>query len=107
MNMFRSSGAGFNGHVVIFRSATPGRRAAQSNVQDRGRRGLGIRLSAHGTESVRVRLPLLGEHNIYNALAGSLSGCEHGIPLKEAAAGVVIAEAVDKRGELWRSAERR
>ena len=68
-------------------------------------------IEAHGTagsvfdvvvdeRAVRATLPLLGEHNIYNALAGIAVGLEHGVPLDVAAQSLARLSAGDKRGEV-------
>ena len=68
-------------------------------------------IEAHGTagsvfdvvvdeRAVRATLPLLGEHNIYNALAGIAVGLEHGVPLDVAAQSLATLSAGDKRGEV-------
>ena len=46
------------------------------------------------------RLPLLGEHNIYNALAGIAVGLQYGVPLQVAAESLSTLSAGDKRGEI-------
>ena len=45
-------------------------------------------------------LPLLGEHNIYNALAGVAVGLHYGVPLSLAAQSLATLSAGDKRGEI-------
>ena len=49
---------------------------------------------------VRATLPLLGEHSIYNALAGVAVGTQYGVPLDDAAAALATLSAGDKRGEI-------
>lgn len=44
-----------------------------------------------------VTLKLLGEHNVYNAVAATAVACAAGIPLDIIKAGLEAAEAVDKR----------
>ena len=48
----------------------------------------------------RATLPLLGEHNIYNALAAVAVGLQYGISLREAAESLATLSAGDKRGEI-------
>jgi UDP-N-acetylmuramoyl-tripeptide--D-alanyl-D-alanine ligase len=68
-------------------------------------------IEAHGTagsvfdvivddHTVRGTLPLLGEHNIYNALAGIDVGLEYGVPLEAAVQSLASLSAGDKRGEV-------
>jgi UDP-N-acetylmuramoyl-tripeptide--D-alanyl-D-alanine ligase len=47
-----------------------------------------------------VTLPLLGEHNVYNALAAIAVGVESGLTLAEAASALASLEAADKRGQV-------
>ncbi len=51
-------------------------------------------------ETVRAKLPLLGEHSIYNALAGVAAGLQYGVTLREAAESLASLSAGDKRGQL-------
>jgi len=57
-------------------------------------------------ERERVRLHLLGRHNVNNALAAIAVGLQSGISLKECAAAVGELRAGDRRGERieWRGA---
>ena len=49
---------------------------------------------------MRGMLPLLGEHSIYNALAGIAVGLEYGVPLEAAVQSLATLSAGDKRGEV-------
>lgn len=53
-------------------------------------------------EGVRepVELPLLGEHNIYNALAATAAAMEKGITPSQIAAALATVQPGDKRGQL-------
>jgi UDP-N-acetylmuramoyl-tripeptide--D-alanyl-D-alanine ligase len=53
-------------------------------------------------EGVRepVKLPLLGQHNIYNALAATAAAVEKGITPSQAAAALATVQPGDKRGQL-------
>jgi UDP-N-acetylmuramoyl-tripeptide--D-alanyl-D-alanine ligase len=51
-------------------------------------------------ETARAALPLLGEHNIYNALAGVAVGLQYGVSLEQAAASLASLSAADKRGQV-------
>lgn len=53
-------------------------------------------------EGVRepVELPLLGEHNIYNALAATAAAVEKGITPSQIAAALATVQPGDKRGQL-------
>lgn len=52
------------------------------------------------SESVHASLPLLGEHSLYNALAGVAVGLQYGITLREAAESLGSLSAGDKRGQI-------
>ena len=47
---------------------------------------------------------MLGEHNIYNALAGVAVGLQYGVPLQAAAESLASLSAGDKRGEILKIA---
>ena len=53
---------------------------------------------------MRAILPMLGEHNIYNALAGVAVGLQYGVPLPAAAGSLASLSAGDKRGEILKIA---
>ena len=65
-------GRDFHGRVVMFGLHKPADVAAR-NIQSRGSEGSAFEVVFDG-ESVPAILPLLGEHNIYNALAESCCG---------------------------------
>ena len=77
-------GRDFHGKVVMFGLHKPAdvRRRTLSRA---GPQGSAFDIVADG-ERVRATLPLLGEHNIYNALAGVAVGLQYGVPLQHAAA---------------------
>ncbi len=52
------------------------------------------------SDTVRAKLPLLGEHSIYNALAGIAVGLQYGVSLREAADSLNSLSAGDKRGQV-------
>lgn len=51
-----------------------------------------------GKESVKVHVPLPGEHMVLNAIAAALTGHLAGLTMEEIAEGIARAEAVDGRG---------
>ncbi len=51
-------------------------------------------------KTARATLPLLGEHSIYNALAGVAVGLQYGVSLDEATASLASLAAGDKRGQM-------
>ena len=91
-------GRDFHGRVVMFGRHTSADVSAQ-NIESRGPEGSGFDIVADG-QRVRAQLPLLGEHNVYNALAGVAVGLQYGVPLEEAAASLATLSAGDKRGEI-------
>jgi UDP-N-acetylmuramoyl-tripeptide--D-alanyl-D-alanine ligase len=53
-----------------------------------------------GAKRERASLPLLGRHNIYNALAAVAVGVDRGLSLAEAAAALATLVPADKRGAV-------
>ncbi len=91
-------GRDFHGKVVTFGLHRPADVMAR-NLESRGPMGWLLDIVADG-DSVRAVLPLLGEHNIYNALAGIAVGLHYGVALGTAAESLATLEAGDKRGEV-------
>ncbi len=91
-------GRDFHGRVVTFGVHKPADISAQ-NIESRGPQGSAFEIASNG-ERVTAILPLLGEHNIYNALAGVAAGMQYGVPLKLAAESLATLSAGDKRGEI-------
>jgi UDP-N-acetylmuramoyl-tripeptide--D-alanyl-D-alanine ligase len=91
-------GRDFHGNVVMFGIHKPSDVRAE-NLQLRGPAGSGFDIVVDG-ERQRAMLPLLGEHNIYNVLAGVAVGLQYGVPLPQAAESLATLSAGDKRGEI-------
>ena len=91
-------GRDFHGRVVMFGLHKPADVSAQ-NIQSRGSEGSAFEIVVNG-ERAPALLPLLGEHNIYNALAGVAVGLQYGVPLAAAAESLATLSAGDKRGEI-------
>jgi UDP-N-acetylmuramoyl-tripeptide--D-alanyl-D-alanine ligase len=91
-------GRDFYGKVVTFGLQKPAGVCAR-NIEARGLLGSVFEVVSNG-ESVRATLSLLGEHSIYNALAGIAVGLQYGIELREAAESLASLSAGDKRGQL-------
>ena len=91
-------GRDFHGKVVMFGMHKPADVRAE-NVTSRGPAGSAFDIVADG-ERVRAMLPLLGEHNIYNALAGVAVGLQYGVSLQAASESLATLSAGDKRGEI-------
>ncbi|WP_047489207.1 UDP-N-acetylmuramoyl-tripeptide--D-alanyl-D-alanine ligase [Terriglobus sp. TAA 43] len=75
------------------------------NVRSEGANGMSFTAQA-GEESQPAHIALLGEHNVYNALAGISVGLESGMQLSECIAALQQLHPADKRGEqiLFRGA---
>ena len=91
-------GRDFKGKVVTFGI----RRAADicaQNVKLNGAEGSTFELVA-GSVQERVTFPLVGEHNIYNALAAAAAAIERGITPSQAAVALSGIRPPDKRGQV-------
>jgi UDP-N-acetylmuramoyl-tripeptide--D-alanyl-D-alanine ligase len=88
----------FSGKVVSFGLYQP----ADVSARDiEALRPLGSSFDVHyDGKCARATLPLLGEHSIYNALAGIAVGLQYGVKLEEAAASLASLTASEKRGQL-------
>jgi UDP-N-acetylmuramoyl-tripeptide--D-alanyl-D-alanine ligase len=91
-------GRDFHGRVLMFGRHTTADVSAQ-NIESRGPEGSAFDIVAEGKHAHAV-LPLLGEHNVYNALAGVAVGLQYGVSLEQAAASLATLSAGDKRGEI-------
>jgi UDP-N-acetylmuramoyl-tripeptide--D-alanyl-D-alanine ligase len=91
-------GCDFHGTVVTFGSQKPADVSAE-NIQSRGAEGSAFDIVV-GTDRASAKLPLLGEHSIYNALAGVAVGLQYGVSLEAAAESLATLSAGDKRGEI-------
>ncbi len=91
-------GRNFPGKVVTFGLQRPADVSAKQ-IEPRGAQGSAFELVAGG-EQVRATLPLLGEHSVYNALAGVAAGLQFGVTLKAAADSLATVSPGDKRGEI-------
>src|SRR5271165_5181950 len=88
----------FHGTVVTFGIHKPADVRAE-NIESRGSAGSAFDLVVDD-QRVRATSPLLGEHNIYNALAGVAVGLQYGVPLQQAADSLAALSPGDKRGEI-------
>jgi UDP-N-acetylmuramoyl-tripeptide--D-alanyl-D-alanine ligase len=88
----------FHGRVVMFGLHSLADVSAQ-NVESLGPEGSAFDIVADANRT-HARLPLLGEHNIYNALAGVAVGLQYGVSLNDAAQSLATLSAGDKRGEI-------
>ena len=77
------------------------------DVKTRTQQGTGNSLEIRSaTNHFRAHIALLGEHNVYNALAGIAVGLESGIPLQQCIDALASLHPSDKRGEqiVWNGA---
>ena len=91
-------GRGFAGKVVTFAVRQPASVRA-GNIELRGAQGSAFEIVAGGSGEPAT-LPLVGAHNIPNALAAVAVALELGIPLVDAAAALADLAPADKRGQV-------
>jgi UDP-N-acetylmuramoyl-tripeptide--D-alanyl-D-alanine ligase len=93
-------GRDFKGKVVMY-----GTRATADvrgeNVRSRGAEGTEFDVVIGGVRE-HAELPLVGEHNVLNALAAVAVGLERGLKPSEAVGALAGLTAADKRGEVLR-----
>jgi UDP-N-acetylmuramoyl-tripeptide--D-alanyl-D-alanine ligase len=91
-------GRGFKGKVLLYGThATASVRA--ENIDPKGAQGTEFDVVIGDTRE-RATLPLVGEHNILNALAAVAVGVERGLRLVEAVAALASLTPADKRGQV-------
>jgi UDP-N-acetylmuramoyl-tripeptide--D-alanyl-D-alanine ligase len=91
-------GRDFRGKVITFGL----RRAADvvaENVKLKGAEGSMFDLVAGGVRE-HVAFPLVGEHNIYNALAAAAAAMDRGISPSQAAEALAKVQPAEKRGQV-------
>ena len=91
-------GRDFRGKVVMFGISHAADVSAKS-LEDLGPHGSRFQLHAGGVIT-SAELPLLGNHNVSNALAGIAVALEAGVTPSEAAASLASLKAPDKRGQV-------
>jgi UDP-N-acetylmuramoyl-tripeptide--D-alanyl-D-alanine ligase len=91
-------GRNFKGKVVTYGTGAPALLRAEK-IQSHGQEGSTFEV-VFGEGRERVTLPLIGEHNVYNALAAIAVGLEAGLTLSQAAAALASLTAAEKRGEV-------
>ena len=91
-------GRDFRGHVVTF-GLKPTADVRAGNVQSRGAQGSAFDLVAYGLTQA-IELPLVGTHNIYNALAAAAVALENGVPPSEVAVALSTLQPASKRGQI-------
>jgi UDP-N-acetylmuramoyl-tripeptide--D-alanyl-D-alanine ligase len=93
-------GREFRGKVMSFGIERAANVRAQ-NIEERGTDGSRFDVVVGG-QSCRAELPLVGRHNVYNALAAIAVALEPGLTLNEATAALASLRPSDKRGEVTR-----
>jgi UDP-N-acetylmuramoyl-tripeptide--D-alanyl-D-alanine ligase len=88
----------FHGKVKTFGMNKPADVAAR-HIEWHGPQGSAFEIVTDDQQAA-ARLPLLGEHSIYNALAAVAVSLQYGISLREAAESLTTLSAGDKRGEI-------
>jgi UDP-N-acetylmuramoyl-tripeptide--D-alanyl-D-alanine ligase len=96
-------GRDFHGRVVMFGLHTSTADVAAQNIESRGPDGSAFDIVVDD-QRAGAALRMLGEHNIYNALAGVAVGLQYGVPLQAAAESLATLSAGDKRGEILKIA---
>jgi UDP-N-acetylmuramoyl-tripeptide--D-alanyl-D-alanine ligase len=91
-------GRGFKGKVVSY-GTRPTADIRAENVHSRGAEGSEFDVVVPGSRA-HARLPLVGDHNILNALAAVGVGLVQGLRLSEAAAALATLAPADKRGQV-------
>lgn len=91
-------GRGFKGKVVTFGIRRAADVSAQ-NVKVNGAEGSTFDLVV-GSVPTPVTFPLVGEHNIYNALAAAAAAMERGVAPSQAAEALSSIQPPDKRGQI-------
>lgn len=91
-------GREFRGRVIKY-GTKPTADIRCENVETHGAEGSEFDIVTASARA-RARLPLVGEHNILNALAAVAVGLAHGMSLPEAAATLATLAPPDKRGQV-------
>jgi len=91
-------GREFKGKVIMY-GTKPTADVRCENVATHGAEGSEFDIVTAGGRA-RARLPLVGEHNILNALAAVAVGLAHGMTLPQAAGALSTLTPPDKRGQV-------
>ena len=91
-------GVRFRGKVVKFGIEAPAEVRAE-NIEEHGAEGSTFEVVVENQRQ-RAMLPLVGLHNIYNALAAVAVAVDRGLTPEEAAKGLALLRPADKRGEV-------
>jgi UDP-N-acetylmuramoyl-tripeptide--D-alanyl-D-alanine ligase len=91
-------GRGFQGKVVMYGTRSTADVRAE-RIQSKGQEGTEFDV-VMGSVREHARLPLVGEHNVSNALAAVAVGLERGLTPSEAVGALATMAAADKRGQI-------
>ncbi len=91
-------GRDFKGKVVLYGTRKSADVRAE-NIESLGMEGSAFDVVLHGTRE-RATLPLVGAHNISNALAAVAVGLDRGIPLSDTLVALASLTPADKRGQV-------
>ena len=91
-------GRGFKGKVLMY-GARAGADVRAENVRSNGLAGMEFDVVL-GSAREPATLPLVGEHNVLNALAAVAVGVERGMRLSEAVSALGTLTAAEKRGQV-------
>jgi UDP-N-acetylmuramoyl-tripeptide--D-alanyl-D-alanine ligase len=91
-------GRDFKGKVVRY-GTRAGSDVYAENIKSRGAEGSEFDVVIAGARE-HVCLPLVGEHNVLNALAAVAVGLARGLKLQEAVGALATLSAADKRGQV-------
>jgi UDP-N-acetylmuramoyl-tripeptide--D-alanyl-D-alanine ligase len=93
-------GRDFKGKVVAYGFA-PTATVRAENIESRGEQGSSFDVIV-GNRREHATLPLVGTHNIHNALAAIAVGLEQGLTLEQSARALAGLTPADKRGQVVR-----
>ncbi len=93
-------GRDFKGKVITY-GFGPACTVRSETLESRGDQGSAFDIVIGGRREHAI-LPLVGSHNVYNALAAVAVSLEHGLTLEEAAASLGTLVPADKRGQVVR-----
>jgi UDP-N-acetylmuramoyl-tripeptide--D-alanyl-D-alanine ligase len=91
-------GRGFRGKVILYGTRETADVRAEK-IESRGAEGAEFDVVTNDGR-VRAVLPLMGQHNVLNALAAVSVGLAHGLSLNEATVALATLAAADKRGQV-------
>jgi len=91
-------GREFKGRVITY-GCTPTATLHLENFRSLGVEGSEFDVVACGQRQ-RVKLSLVGEHNVLNALAAMATGLDRGLTMAEVSAALATLSAPDKRGQV-------